>query len=150
MPGGESGGIVALSARGGVASPPRSGPLTPREADVIRQALAAAREETGLWFSAFIGPLGGDVRREARRLHAALGERAEHAVLVVIEPEARAVEIVTGRAARRRLDDQAAALAAVSMATMLGGGDLVGALVQGLRMLAEAAARPPVPGQAQR
>lgn len=118
--------------------------FTQRQADQIRHALAGARAETGLLFSVYIGPAEGDVREYALRLHAALGADADIAVLTLIEPEARKVEIVTGETARRRLDDRAAALASLSMATSFAGGDLAGGIVNGVRMLAQSASRPRV------
>ncbi len=118
--------------------------FTQRQADHVREAIAAARAETGLWFSVYIGPAEGDVREHAMRLHAALGDAAAEAVLVLIEPAARRVEIVTGATASRRLDDRAAALASLSMATSFAGGDLAGGVINGVRMMAQAAARPRV------
>jgi uncharacterized membrane protein YgcG len=118
--------------------------FTARQADHIRHALATARTETGLWFSVYIGPIEGDLRGQAQRLHAALGDVADHAVLLLVEPEARRVEIVTGAAASRRVDDRTAALASLSMATSFAGGDLVGGIVNGIAMMAGSAIRPPV------
>ncbi len=118
--------------------------FTQRQADQIRQALASAREETGLHFSVYVGPAEGDVREYALQLHAALGADAEIGVLTLVEPELRQVEIVTGELARRRLDDRAAALASLSMATSFAGGDLAGGIVNGVRMLAQSASRPRV------
>ena len=121
--------------------------FTQRQADQIRQALANARAETGLLFSVFIGPADGDVRDHALQLHASLGDDAANAVLTFIEPEARRVEIVTGNIARRSLDDRATALASLSMATSFAGGDLAGGIVNGIRMMAQAATKPPVAHQ---
>ena len=118
--------------------------FTERQADHIRHALATARAETGLWFSVYIGSIEGDPRGQAQRLHAALGDVADHAVLLLVEPEARRVEIVTGAGASRRVDDRTAALASLSMATSFAGGDLVGGIVNGIGMMAGSAIRPPV------
>ena len=118
--------------------------FTARQADQIRQVIATARAETGLHFSIYIGPTEGDVREHALRLHAALGDVADNAVLTLVEPELRRVEIVTGERARRRLDDRSAALASLSMATSFAGGDLVGGIVNGVRMMAASASRPRV------
>jgi uncharacterized membrane protein YgcG len=125
-----------------VAQVPAGEAFTPRQSDHIRHAIATAAHETGLRFSVYVGPAEGDVREYAQRLHAALGTDADIGVLVLVEPQARRVEIVTGDAARRRLDDRAAALSSLSMATSFAGGDLFGGIVNGLRMLAQAAARP--------
>ncbi|MDQ1485045.1 MAG: hypothetical protein QOJ62_738 [Actinomycetota bacterium] len=114
----------------------------------IRRAIATAQEETGLRFSVFVGPVPGshasqtDVRTYAQHLHAALGDDADLGVLVFVEPESRRLEIVTGESAHLRLDDRAAGLASLSMATSFAGGDLAGGIVNGLRMMAQAAARP--------
>ena len=116
--------------------------FTLRQGDQIRHAVAVASYETGLQFSIYVGRATGDVRSYALKLHAALGAAADLGVLVLIEPEARRVEIVTGETARRRLDDRAAGLASLSMATSFAGGDLTGGIVNGLRMMAQAAARP--------
>jgi uncharacterized membrane protein YgcG len=121
---------------------PAGDAFTPRQSDQIRHAITTAGHETGLRFSVYVGPAEGDVREYAYRLHAALGTDADIGVLVLVEPGARRVEVVTGEAAHRRLDDRAAALASLSMATSFAGGDLFGGIVNGLRMLSQAAARP--------
>jgi hypothetical protein len=118
--------------------------FTQRQADHIRHAILGARTVTGLLFSVFIGPAEGEVRDHALQLHASLGDDASIAVLIFIEPEARRVEIVTGDVARRTIDDHAAALASLSMATSFAGGDLVGGIINGIRMLTQSAAKPPV------
>jgi len=118
--------------------------FSPRQADHVRHALALARSQTGLHFSVYVGSADRDVREFAQRLHAALGDDAASAVVVFVEPVARRVEIVTGEIARRRVDDRAAGLASLSMATSFAGGDLVGGIVNGVRMLAQSAERPRV------
>ena len=118
--------------------------FTRRQADQIRHGIAAARAETGLHFSVYIGPAEGDVRAFAQRLHSSLGATAQTAVFTLVDPEQRRVEIVTGEIARRRIDDRAAGLVTLSMATSFAGGDLAGGVVNGLRMMAQSAARPRV------
>jgi uncharacterized membrane protein YgcG len=92
-------------------------------------------------FSVFVGPVEGEIRDHAERLHDALGPRAANGVLVLVAPGDRQLEIVTGKQSSRRLSDRACALAALSMTTSFAGGDLVGGIVTGLRMLSEAAGR---------
>jgi len=104
----------------------------------IERVVQTASGETGLSFSVCIGGADGDIRDEAERLHAAIGPAAGQAVLIVISPGDRLLEIVTGDDAARRLSDRACALAALSMTTSFAGGDLVGGIVTGVRMLAEA------------
>ncbi|MCU1621576.1 MAG: uncharacterized protein JWL79_421, partial [Frankiales bacterium] len=86
---------------------------------------------------------GGDFRAASEQLHAALGDRAHSAVLLVVAPGQRKVEIVTGPSARRRVPDRVAALAVLSMTSAFSGGDLAGGIIDGLRQLAEAAGRRP-------
>lgn len=105
----------------------------------VEQALTTAMRETGLHFSVFAGDVDGDVRAMAERMHAALRDRSRDAVLVLVAPRARRLEIVTGMDARLRLSDRACDLATLSMITSFAGGDLAGGLVTGVRMLAEAA-----------
>ena len=113
----------------------------------IERVVAAADAETGFGFSVYIGNAEGDIRDAAERLHASLGDRAPSAVLVMVSPGDRLLEIVTGHESARRLSDRACALAALSMTTSFTGGDLAGGIVTGVRMLAEAAGRPIVPAR---
>jgi uncharacterized membrane protein YgcG len=107
----------------------------------ISRACATASSETGLHFSVYIGPVEGEIRDHAERLHAALGALAPRAVLVLVAPGDRQLEIVTGKQSSRRLSDRACALTALSMTTSFAGGDLVGGVVTGMRMLSEASGR---------
>ncbi|MEV4092378.1 DUF5130 family protein [Streptosporangium saharense] len=115
--------------------------LTSTQARDIRQALRAAERRSGLRFAVYLGPALGPRRHFSERLHAALGEEADTAVLVFVDPGARALEVVTGPAARLRLGDGECRVAAVSMAAAFGGGNLVGGLVTGMWMLADLASR---------
>lgn len=115
--------------------------LTSTQAHSIREALWAAEQRSGLRFAAYLGPAVGPCRHFAERLHAALGEEADTAVLVFLDPGRRALEIVTGPRAGLRLTDHNCRLAATSMATALGAGDLVGGLVTGVWLLADLASR---------
>jgi uncharacterized membrane protein YgcG len=112
----------------------------------ISRAAATATAQTGLHFSVYVGGVEGDARSYAERLHTALGALAQRGVLLVVSPADRQLEIVTGSLAARRLTDRACALAALSMTTAFAGGDLVGGIVTGLRMLSESAGRELVAG----
>ena len=119
----------------------RSEPFTDGQVREISKACSTASAESGLLYSVFVGPVEGEIRDHAERLHAALGPSAPRAVLVLVAPGDRQLEIVTGKESSRRLSDRACALAALSMTTAFSGGDLVGGIVTGLRMLSEAAGR---------
>lgn len=118
--------------------------LSVSQQERIEHAVSLCRSENGLDVSVLVGDLNAtDFRAGAETLHAALGERAHAAVLVVVAPGQRKVEIVTGPSARRRVPDRVAALAVLSMTTAFSGGDLAGGVIDGLRQMAEAAGRRP-------
>ncbi|CAN5190716.1 hypothetical protein BH18ACT9_BH18ACT9_09430 [soil metagenome] len=103
----------------------------------IRQAETLCRLE----FSVYVGASDGETRAFAERLHASLVAPAR-SVLVLVDPAARIVEVVTGREARRVLDDAEVALATLSMRSAFAAGDLVGGITGGVSQLADHARRP--------
>jgi len=103
----------------------------------IRDAETVCRFE----FSVFVGSAEGEARPFAERLHAALSTPSR-SVLVMVDPTARIVEVVTGAEVRRVLDDSKVQLAVLSMQSAFAAGDLVGGITQGVMMLAEHARRP--------
>jgi uncharacterized membrane protein YgcG len=119
--------------------------LAPAQQERIDTAIRRAREENGLDISVLVGDLAlsdiGEFRSAAERLHAALGERSRTAVLLVVAPGQRRVEIVTGPGIRRRVPDRVCALALLSMTTAFTGGDLAGGIVDGIRQIADSAGR---------
>lgn len=121
---------------------PAGDAFSERQYDDIVRAIKLARRQSELPVSVYVGALEGDTRAEAQRLHGALGAGADETVLIAVDPGARRVEIVTGSAVRRRLDDRAASLAAVSMTSAFQAGDLAGGIVSGIRSLADHAQVP--------
>jgi uncharacterized membrane protein YgcG len=121
--------------------------LVPGQQERIATAIDRAREENGLDISVLVGDLILDdlsqFRAGAERLHAALNERSDSAVLLVAAPGQRRVEVVTGPSIRRRVPDRVAALAVLSMTTAFNGGDLAGGIVDAVRQIADAAGRRP-------
>ena len=103
----------------------------------IRDAETMCRYE----FSVYVGAADQEARPFAERLHAALVAPAR-SVLVLVDPAARIVEIVTGAEARRVLDDAEVKLATLSMQTAFAAGDLVGGIKAGVLQLADHARRP--------
>lgn len=96
-----------------------------------------AREETGLTFSVFVGTTPDDSkpRTEATRRLSEFGEAASHVVLIYVDPNARALEIVTGPAAAARLDERTCGFAAVTMTSSFALGDLPGGIQRGIEQL---------------
>jgi uncharacterized membrane protein YgcG len=125
-----------------VAQVPSGDAFTNDQIRGIERVVEMASAETELTFSVYVGGADGDIRDAAEALHAQFGAAATATVLVVVSPGDRLLEIVTGEASARRLSDRACALAALSMTTSFAGGDLVGGILTGVRMLAEAAGKP--------
>jgi len=115
------------------------GPFTPRQLARLDEALTMSSRETGVDFSVYVGALEEPTRQHAERLHTGLGALAPNGVLLAVSPGQRVLHIVTGEASSRRLPDRSCALAALSMQASFSGGDLVGGIVNGLRMLSDQA-----------
>ena len=113
-----------------------------RQQEEVARAIRLARQQSELPVSVYVGTLEGDTRAAALRLHGALGAPAAETVLVAVDPGARRVEIVTGPGLRRRLDDRAAGLAAMTMTSAFQAGDLSGGISSGVLALAEHAHTP--------
>ena len=120
---------------------PSGDAFTAAERHDIDKAIRDAEIMCRFEFSVFVGASEGETRPFAERLHASLVVPAR-SVLVLVDPAARIVEIVTGAEARRSLDDAEVRLAALSMQTAFAAGDLVGGIKQGVLQLAEHARRP--------
>jgi hypothetical protein len=104
----------------------------------IRDAETVCRYE----FSVYVGKAEGEPRPFAERLHAAL-VAPDRSVLVMVDPVARSLEIVTGAEARRELEDHEVRLAVAEMQSLFTHGDLCGGIVRGINMLAAYARKPP-------
>ncbi len=117
--------------------------FTDHEREDIERAVRLAEADTDLLFSVYVGALGEESRETATALHHRLPEHTR-AVLVAVDPGSRRVEIVTGAASRRWLDDRSCGLAVLSMTTSFSAGALDGGIVNGVRTLAEHARHPRV------
>jgi hypothetical protein len=106
---------------------------------LLDEVIAAAETATGLRFSTYLGDLGENTRSTAENLLDGLGADAPSAVLVAVSPGQRVVEVVTGAVASRRLSDRAARLAVLGVVASASDGDLLGALVNAVRTLADQA-----------
>jgi hypothetical protein len=118
-------------------------PFSPAQLARLDEALTLSSRSTGLDFSVYLGELGADTRARAEELHASIGAGATHAVLIALSPGQRALEIITGDEAYRRLSDRACKLAVMGMVATFKEGDLIGGLVTGLRALTDQAGSAP-------
>jgi hypothetical protein len=113
--------------------------LTTTQLELLDDVLREAERFTGLRFSAYLGDLGSNPGASAQNLLAGLGADAPAAVLLAISPGQRVVEVATGGEAARRVTDRAAKLAVLAVQSSCGDGDIPGALVTGIRILADQA-----------
>ena len=105
--------------------------------EAIRRAELVSRFE----FSVFVGRADGEPRAFATRLHNSLVAPAR-SILILLDPAARVLEIVTGGEVRRTLSDREVELVTLQMQILFASGDLVGGLRRGIQMLAEHAVGP--------
>ena len=76
----------------------------------IDRAIRAAEETSRFEFSVFVGHADGEARAYAEGLHAAL-VAPSYSILVMVDPNARVIEVVTGSVVRRTLTDHEVQLA---------------------------------------
>jgi uncharacterized membrane protein YgcG len=106
----------------------------------IDAAVARAEAHTGLQLCVVLGAAGdGDPRARAEAVFADAGLIGRPAVLVVVDPTQRHVEIVTGPRAVDRITDDDAAAAVAAMTARFRSGALAGGLEAALEQLAAAA-----------
>lgn len=122
-------------------APVARGDLTAAERADLDRTIRAAEQSSRVEFSIFRGISEGDPRDFAQALHAAL-PAPDRTVLIMLDPVARVLEVVTGAEVRRTLTDREAKLAVVAMQTAFADGDEVGGLKRGVHLLAEYARAP--------
>jgi uncharacterized membrane protein YgcG len=115
--------------------------LSSAERVALDQTIRKAERLSRVEFSVFVGHAEGDPRAYAVSLHGSLVAPAR-SILVLVDPDARAVEVVTGSHVRRTLRDPQVELAVAAMQSEFADGDLVGGLRRGIQMLAEHARAP--------
>ena len=107
----------------------------------VEDAIRLAEQVSRFEFSVFVGRVDGEPRAFATQLHNSV-VAPSRSVLVLVDPAARVLEIVTGAVVRRNLTDREVELATYQMQSMFAAGDLVGGLRRGIQMLAEHARAP--------
>ena len=117
------------------------GEFSSSERHDIDRTIRAAEQASRCEFSVYVGGAGADSAAFARRLHARL-VAPTRSVLILVDPQSRALEVVTGATVRRNLSDGEVELAVLQMKSAFAEGDLVGGLKRGISMLAEHARAP--------
>lgn len=114
-------------------------PLSSAQLELLDDVIFEAERITGLRYSVYLGDLGPDTRNMAEGLVKGLGADGPYTVLLAVSPGQRIVEVVTGAEAAQRVSDRSARLAVLSVVAACADGDISGALVNGVRMLADQA-----------
>jgi uncharacterized membrane protein YgcG len=121
--------------------PVAAGEFSSAERHEIDRAIRAAEQASRYEFSVYVGHAEGEPKAFANRLHASL-VAPSRSVLILVDPAARALEVVTGVEVRRNLSDHEVELAVLAMQSDFAAGDLAGGLKRGICMLAEHARAP--------
>lgn len=101
----------------------------------IDRAIRDAEQKCRLELSVFVGTLEGDRRAYAETLHRKL-VAPDKSVLILVDPAARQVEVVTGAATRAELTDDELRLAVAEMADMFRDMELVDGIISGVNAIA--------------
>jgi uncharacterized membrane protein YgcG len=114
------------------------GDVRRRDRGRVHRAVTAAGDATGLEICVYLARPGeGSPRDQAERTFAALGLAERPAVLVLVAPRARRVEVVTAPAARDRLPDEACARAVDAMTDAFARRRLGAGIEAGMRAIVE-------------
>ena len=113
-----------------------AGDFSSAERYTLDEAIRKAEQQSRVEFSLFVGTAEGEPRTFATQLHNSL-VAPTRSILIMVDPDARALEIVTGGYVRRTLSDKEVELTALQMQTSFAEGDLVGGIKRGIAMLAE-------------
>lgn len=117
-------------------------PFSSAERFALDEAIRKAEQLSRAEFSVFVGHASGeDPRAFASSLHNSLVAPAR-SILIMVDPAARALEVVTGGYVRRTLSDAEVELAIVTMQSAFAEGDLVDGLRRGIQYLADHARSP--------
>ncbi|MBF4767081.1 DUF5130 family protein [Nocardioides agariphilus] len=118
-----------------------AGDFSASERFEIDKAIRAAEETSRYEFSVFVGDAESSPRDFAVGLHSAL-VAPSRSVLVLVDPVARVIEVVTGSVVKRTLTDHEVQLAILEMQTDFAAGELVGGIKRGINLLAQHARAP--------
>lgn len=115
--------------------------LSAQERLLLDGAIRRAEQTSRFEFSVYLGPVeGAQARPFATQLHNRLVAPAR-SVLIMVDPAARAIEVVTGGEVRRNISDAEVELAVTAMSDDLAHGNYATGLVRAIDLLAEHARR---------
>ena len=105
----------------------------------MEAAVHEAEATTGLQFCVYLGPAEEDTRAHAEALLVDAGLHTRPAVLLLVAPLVRKVELVTAPEARQRVDDATSELAVATMTRQFARGHIAGGIVAAIDLMAAAA-----------
>ncbi|WP_447643125.1 DUF5130 family protein [Nocardioides zeae] len=106
----------------------------------IDTTIRTAEQLSRFEFSTYVGSVAGDPRSFATQLHNTLVV-PQKSLLIMVDPQQRVLEVVTGRKVRERLPDSDVLSVVAVMQAEFAEGDLVGGIVRGISKLAEMSRR---------
>ena len=112
--------------------------LTRHQHRRIVRSVEEAERTTGLQFCVYLGPTNDDPRGHAEALFEKAGLHTRPAILLLVSPEARRVELVTSAEVRERVSDQTCANAIAEMTRFFAKSDVAGGIVAGTQMIQSA------------
>lgn len=112
--------------------------FTQRDRRLIDATIRSAEQLSRFEFSVYVGPARGEPRPYATQLHNSLTVPSR-SVLIMVDPEERVLEVVTGGGVRALVDDAQVLEVVSSMLDAFRAGDLVGGIQRGVARLAEGA-----------
>jgi len=107
----------------------------------IDTTIRKCEQQSRIEFSVFVGEAEGEPRPFATQLHNTL-VAPSRTVLIMVDPVARVIEVVTGGFVRSKITDGEVELAIAAMQASFAADDLAGGIRQGISMIAEHATGP--------
>lgn len=130
-------GAASAAAVPAVTGKPRH--LTSGQRRRVVRSVRHAERATGAQFCVYLGPTSDDPRAHAHAMFEEAGLHTRPAILLLVSPEGRRVEVVTSAETQDRVSDLTCAEAVSEMTRFFGRSDLAGGIVAGIERLQAAA-----------
>lgn len=109
--------------------------LTRKQHRRVVHSVKDAERVTGAQFCVYLGPTSDDPRAHANAMFQEAGLHTRPAILLLVSPEGRRVEVVTSPETRSRVSDQTCSEVVAEMTGFFGRSDIVGGIVAGIERL---------------
>ena len=104
----------------------------------VLRSVKHAERATGAQFCVYLGPTSDDPRAHAQAMFEDAGLLTRPAILLLVSPERRHVEVVTSPETRDRVSDVTCAEVVAEMTGFFGRSDIAGGIVAGIQRLQNA------------